>query len=104
MSLFILNLQRKRVTYDYIPEFNWWKALVLFGTGMFGGLLTAFTGSGVDICSFSMLTLLFRVSEKIATPTSVILMCINTWVGFYWRELMMKDISDLAWEYFAVSG
>ena len=26
--------------------------------------------SGIDICSFSVLTLLFRVSEKTATPTS----------------------------------
>jgi hypothetical protein len=37
ISLLILNLQRKRITYDSIPRFNWWKALVLFVTGMFGG-------------------------------------------------------------------
>ncbi|KAI6183468.1 hypothetical protein M3Y97_00492400 [Aphelenchoides bicaudatus] len=103
VSLLILNLQHKRKTYDSIPNFNWWKALVLFGTGFFGGLLSAFTGSGVDICSFSILTLLFRVSEKVATPTSVVLMCLNTLVGFYWRQLIMKDISELAWEYFSVS-
>ncbi|KAI6172302.1 hypothetical protein M3Y98_00957700 [Aphelenchoides besseyi] len=129
MSLLILNLQRKRVTYHRIPQFNWWKAVLLFVTGMFGGILTAFTGSGVDICSFSMLTLLFRVrnysidlyfennstfslvylirrfqvSEKVATPTSIILMWMNSWVGFYWRQLIMTDISELAWEYFAVS-
>ncbi|KAI6183802.1 Protein of unknown function DUF81 domain containing protein [Aphelenchoides bicaudatus] len=103
ISLLILNLQRKRIVYDSIPHFNWWKALVLFGTGFFGGLLSAFSGSGVDICSFSMLTLLFRVSEKVATPTSVILMFLNTCVGFYWRQLMMSGISTLAWEYFAVS-
>ncbi|KAI6197216.1 hypothetical protein M3Y94_01198100 [Aphelenchoides besseyi] len=103
MSLLILNLQRKRVTYHRIPQFNWWKAVLLFVTGMFGGILTAFTGSGVDICSFSMLTLLFRVSEKVATPTSIILMWMNSWVGFYWRQLIMTDISVLAWEYFAVS-
>ncbi|KAI6238968.1 hypothetical protein M3Y99_00628300 [Aphelenchoides fujianensis] len=103
-SLAILNTQRKRITYDSIPQFNAWKAAILFGTGFFGGLLSAFTGSGVDICSFSVLTLLFRVSEKVATPTSVLLMCINTWVGFYWRQLMMQAISPLAWQYFSVSG
>jgi uncharacterized membrane protein YfcA len=103
IALLILNLQRKRITYDSVPKFNFWKAIVLFLTGMFGGLLTAFTGSGVDICSFSILTLLFRVTEKVATPTSVILMCLNTWVGFYWRQLIMTDVSQLAWEYFAVS-
>ncbi|KAI6197564.1 hypothetical protein M3Y94_01239300 [Aphelenchoides besseyi] len=99
ISLLILNLQRKRITYDTIPDFNVWKASILFATGFFGGLLSGFCGSGVDICSFSILTLLFRV----ATPTSVILMCLNTWIGFYWRSLMMSEISSLAYEYFLVS-
>ena len=40
--------------------------------GVVGGAFTSFSGSGLDICSFSILTLLFRVSEKIATPTSVV--------------------------------
>ncbi|KAI6185202.1 hypothetical protein M3Y99_01950000 [Aphelenchoides fujianensis] len=102
-SLLLLNLKRKRVTYDRIPQFTWWKAVLLFVTGLFGGLLTAWTGSGVDICSFSILTLLFRVSEKVATPTSVLLMFINTCVGFYWRQLIITGVSELAWEYFAVS-
>lgn len=74
VSLLILNLQRKRITYDTIPHFNAWKAFILFVTGFFGGILSALTGSGVDICSFSVLTLFFRVTEKTATPTSVILM------------------------------
>ncbi|CAD5228335.1 unnamed protein product [Bursaphelenchus xylophilus] len=103
VSLLILNLQKKRKTYDSIPNFGAWQAIALFLTGLFGGLLSAWTGSGVDICSFSMLTLLFRVSEKVATPTSVLLMCLNTWVGFYWRQLIQKNVSELAWEYFSVA-
>ncbi|KAI6232745.1 hypothetical protein M3Y99_00999100 [Aphelenchoides fujianensis] len=103
IALLVLNLQHKRQTFDSIPAFSWWKGVVLFGTGLVGGFLTALTGSGVDICSFCVLTLLFRVSEKVATPTSVVLMWLNTWVGFYWRQLMMRAISSLAWEYFSVS-
>ena len=45
------------------------------------GIFSAVAGSGVDICSFSVLTLLFRVSEKVATPTSIVLMAINASVG-----------------------
>ncbi|CAD5220248.1 unnamed protein product [Bursaphelenchus okinawaensis] len=103
VSLFMLNLQKKRQTFDQIPNFTIYHAIVLVITGMFGGLLSAWTGSGVDICSFSILTLLFRVSEKVATPTSVVLMWLNTWVGFYWRYLMQGDISGMAWEYFSVT-
>ncbi len=82
---------------------------------LFTGLCSSFAGSGVDICSFSVLTLLFRISEKVATPTSVVLMAVNTAIGFYWRQLMMSEtdangqlissgISQEAWEYFACSG
>ncbi|VDN02523.1 unnamed protein product [Thelazia callipaeda] len=103
LALFILNSQKKRKTYTAIPEMNTIKVIILLTTGIVGGLCSSFAGSGVDICSFSILTLLFRVSEKVATPTSVILMAVNTCVGFFWRQLIMTDISELAWQYFQVS-
>ena len=73
--------QHKRITFDSIPMFGIWQAGVLSLTGFLGGIFSAITGSGVDICSFSILSLLFRVSEKVSTPTSVVLMAINTCVG-----------------------
>ncbi|RCN40399.1 hypothetical protein ANCCAN_13645 [Ancylostoma caninum] len=94
IALFILNAQHNRRTYDVIPQFNFWKAAVLVLTGLVGG---------VDICTFSIITLLFRVSEKTATPTSVVLMGINTMVGAYWRAVWQGDVPSLAWEYAAVS-
>ncbi|KIH62131.1 hypothetical protein ANCDUO_07590 [Ancylostoma duodenale] len=103
IALFILNSQHNRRTYDVIPQFNFWKAAVLVLTGLVGGVFTAFAGSGVDICTFSIITLLFRVSEKTATPTSVVLMGINTMVGVYWRAVWQGDVPSLAWEYAAVS-
>ncbi|VDO73380.1 unnamed protein product [Haemonchus placei] len=74
VALYLLNAEKKRKTYYVIPEFKPWKAVALSCTGFIGGIFTAFTGSGVDICIFSIITLLFRVSEKIATPTTIVLM------------------------------
>lgn len=101
-ALFLLNLYHKRKTYKIIPDFNLWKLIVLLLTGFMGGIFSAIAGSGVDICSFSMLTLLFRVSEKTATPTSVVLMAGNTVVGFYWRQVMQQAVSAEAYYYLAV--
>jgi uncharacterized membrane protein YfcA len=101
-ALFLLNRYHKRKTFVTIPEFNAWKAGVLVITGFMGGIFSAVSGSGVDICSFSVLTLLFRVTEKTATPTSVVLMAINTVVGFYWRQVMMEAIHIDSYHYFAV--
>ena len=83
--------EHKRKTYDSIPNFGIWQAVVLLLTGFLGGIFSAITGSGVDICSFSMLSLLFRVSEKVSTPTSIVLMAINTCVGLY-SKLYYKTI------------
>ena len=101
-ALFLLNLYHKRKTYKIIPDFKLWKMVVLTLTGFIGGIFSAVAGSGVDICSFSMLTLLFRVSEKTATPTSVVLMAGNTVVGFYWRQVIQQAVSADAYYYLAV--
>ena len=80
-----------------------WKALVLVAAGFVGGVFTSVAGSGIDICSFAVLTLLFRISEKTATPTSVILMAINTVVAMCYVKFMTREgLSPLAWDFFAV--
>ena len=61
-ALYLLNRQHKRRTFDAVPHFGIWQALVLTLTGFFGGIFSAIAGSGVDICSFSILSLLFRFS------------------------------------------
>jgi len=101
-SLFLLNRDHKRKTFDAIPVFGVWQALVLLVAGFVGGIFSGVAGSGVDICSFSILTLLFRVSEKVATPTSIVLMAINTCVGFFWRETMQYGVEEDAWGYLKV--
>ena len=49
-----------------------------------------------------MLTLLFRIDEKVATPTSVILMGVNTVVGFAYREFGQGGVEEDAWGFLAV--
>ena len=53
------------------------ESLLLCSFAIMGGTVSSLTGSGLDIFTFSVLTLYFRVDEKIATPTSVILMAVN---------------------------
>jgi uncharacterized protein len=49
-----------------------------------------------------MQTLLFRVSEKTATPTSVILMALNTAVGFFSKGFWLGGMSEEAVGYWLV--
>lgn len=123
-SLFWLNRFRGRRVFESIPAWDqgmlWktsvplpttagsltlslnWKACVLLMCGFVGGIFSSISGSGIDICTFSILTLLFRVSEKIATPTSVVLMAINTLVGFMYRQFAMDGVEPDAVTFFTV--
>jgi len=117
-NLFLLNRRSGRKIYDTIPNWrggilvhlNWgrhhgsinWKAMVLIVGGFIGGLFSGFAANGIDICSFAILTLLFRVSEKTATPTSVILMAINTLLAFLWRWWVKDAVSVESFKYFLV--
>ncbi|GMS82137.1 hypothetical protein PENTCL1PPCAC_4312, partial [Pristionchus entomophagus] len=102
IALFILNWDKKRVTFDKIQNIDLKKAILLLVVGFVGGLLSGISGSGLDVFAFSVITLLFRVNEKVATPTTVSLAGINSAVGFFWRHQMQHAIQPLAWEYWAV--
>ena len=56
----MVDREHKRTTFDQIPNFGVWQAAVLLAIGFLGGIFSAVAGSGVDICSFSILSLLFR--------------------------------------------
>ncbi|KAI6238471.1 Protein F26A1.8 [Aphelenchoides fujianensis] len=104
IALWILNRERKRKTVPVIQEFCTWKAVVLLITGFwFAGVFTSFAGSGLDICIFAVTTLLFSVSEKTATPTTVVSMALCSMFGFYWRAVMMGDVEQVVYDYIKVT-
>jgi len=99
LNLLYLNLRhRGRHTFLTIPNPTPWKKACLFFIGIVGGILSSISGSGIDIASFAVLTLFFRVSEKTATPTSVLLMAINTVVGFFVQGALLDDIDQRTYE------
>ncbi|CAH1781388.1 unnamed protein product, partial [Owenia fusiformis] len=103
-ALFLLNCKVKgRRTFSRVPFINAWKLCVFLITGFIGGLFTSITASGMGISHFSVLTLMFGVSEKTAAPTSVVLLAGSSIFTFFWRLVMHGDISAEAWNYFLVS-
>jgi uncharacterized membrane protein YfcA len=66
---------------------------MLTGAGILGGILSANVGSGIDIVTFIVLTLAFGVDEKIATPTTVVIMAITAAAGFLLRGVVIADVA-----------
>lgn len=55
--------------------------LALLAAGVVGGVVSSLVGSGLDLVAFAVMRLRGGVGEDVATPTSVVLMAINSLVG-----------------------
>ena len=87
---------------DQIPGWdNRHRALFLL-VGVLGGSFAAQTGSGIDMLTFIVLTLAFGINEKVSTPTTVVIMGLNSVVGFFLHGVVSQDIG-IAWNYWLVA-
>ncbi len=92
LTLFVLGW-RPRQYNTTISTAHLKEKVILLLVGFTGGCMTGLVGNGIDIISFSIMILLFRLSEKIATPTSVVLMAINALAGFLLHWLWLDQFS-----------
>ena len=96
--LLVMN-QRSQSRRSSIPCWHNWERLFSIGVGLWGGIVSGLVGSGMDIFCFSVMILFFGLSEKVATPTSVILMAINAIVGFLTHLYILEDFGAPIVEY-----
>lgn len=91
------NLLKKE---DFTLNFS--NGALIFATGITGGIISGLTGSGLDILTFALLTLYFNICEKVATPTSVILMAMNSVSCYFLKENYYGGMSHQAFNYLLV--
>jgi len=102
VALWLINRYHEREVHVDIANFLPRHAVLLFTTGILGGIVSSITGSGLDITVFSLLVLRLRINEKVATPTSVVLMGLNAAVGFGWKQGFGPGMAADAWSYWWV--
>ena len=103
LALFVINHVRDESAVERLPTLTIGQRAELVGIGVIGGTLSAIFGNGVDICSFAFVTLKYRLSEKVATPTSVTLMAFNAVLGFALHALVLQDMQMEAYRFWWVS-
>lgn len=101
-ALFWINRYHEREVHDGVTNFLARHAVLLFFSGIVGGLVSSITGSGLDITTFAVLVLRLRITEKVATPTSVVLMGLNALVGALWKGGVHQALAPEAWNYWWV--
>jgi uncharacterized membrane protein YfcA len=77
---------------------------LIIGVAFIGGIFSSLLGTGIDILLFSTFVLFFKINPKIATPTSVILMGINSAIGFMGRFIIPgPEVTPMVWDFLLVS-
>ncbi len=98
ITLSLLNW-KKRLYNNRLMAFSWREKLIVVSAGCVGGCMTGLVGNGIDMICFSVMVLLFRMSEKISTPTSVILMAFNSLAGFLLHLFVIGGVTETVLNY-----
>ena len=85
--------------HDAMPLFGAREKLLLVVAGVLGGTLSGFIGCGENIVVFMVMVVLFRVNEKVVTPTTVILMWMVTASAFLLHLFVLRDMPDRVIDY-----
>ena len=93
VTLFQLN-RSKRQYHLQLPNWRYQERGLFFFAGWGGGIMSGMVGNGIDVIVFSVLVLLYGLSEKVATPTAVILMAINAIAGFAFELFWFDQFSS----------
>jgi uncharacterized membrane protein YfcA len=102
ISLFLKNFVFKMTGKREILHFKKRDAFILIASGIIGGIFSSIIGTGVHFIIFSIVTLLYRLDEKIATPTSIMIMACDSVFGFFLRGAVLHQISGDSMLYWAL--
>lgn len=91
LKTYVLN-KNSAVIYERLPDGKGINLAVLTGIGFIGGLFTAVLGTGADIIAFSIITILYKINEKVLNPTSDIIMAISSVMGLLMRIFFFGGI------------
>lgn len=102
MALWVVNFVRSRDSKDHLPVLTTYQKIELLLIGVLGGIFSSVFGNGIDICTFAFVVLKYGLSEKIATPTSVILMASNAIIGTLLNAFVLETMQAEAINYLLV--
>jgi uncharacterized membrane protein YfcA len=93
VALLLVNRERDVLRNRMMPIFGAREKIILIVAGLLGGVISSLVGTGENSIVFMVMVLLFRVDEKIVTPTTVILMTMVTIPGFLLHVFLLNDFS-----------
>jgi len=94
--------RKNRVVHESIPSFNRSDITRLLFFGLIGGIISSVFGTGINIFTFCLMTIYYGIDEKVAIPSSVIIMTVETIAGFFLHAAVIGDFQNRAFEMWLV--
>jgi uncharacterized protein len=82
---------------DQLPFLKQSDVLILVFAGFIGGIVSSIFGTGINMLTFCLLVVHYNLNEKIATPSSIIIMTIETIIGFFYHHFIFEDITTTSY-------
>jgi uncharacterized protein len=92
------NSKPTRVVHDLIENFQKSDMFRLLFFGLIGGIISSIFGTGINIFTFCLMTIYYGINEKVAVPSSIIIMSIETILGFFIHAGVINDFQPEAFE------
>lgn len=102
LVLWFENRKPKREVFDSIQHFAQSDMVRLLFFGLIGGMISSIFGTGINIFTFCLMTIYYRINEKVAVPSSVIIMTIETLLGFFLHAGIIGDFQRQSFEMWLV--
>jgi uncharacterized protein len=99
LALLLVNREKFALRNQVMPIFGVSEKSVLIAAGFLGGVVSALVGTGENSVIFMVMVLLFRLCEKVVTPTTVILMTMVTIPGFLLHLFFLRDFTPTVMGY-----
>jgi uncharacterized protein len=99
VALVLINRSEHESRNESLSTFGAREKWVLAIAGLIGGGISALVGSGANTVAFMVMVLLFRISEKIVTPTTVLLMAMVSVAGFTFHLAVLRDFGPTVTSY-----
>jgi uncharacterized membrane protein YfcA len=92
------NSKPTRVVHDLIENLHKSDMFRLLIFGLIGGVISSIFGTGINIFTFCLMTIYYGINEKVAVPSSIIIMSIETILGFFIHAGVVNDFQPEAFE------
>ena len=96
------NQMKHKIKFEFLQQLKSSDIGLLIIFGFIGGIISSIFGTGINIFTFCLMITYYKIDEKIATPSSILIMTIETIFGLFLHTNLVNDFKKESFEMWLV--